>query len=87
NPLDSLIEETLDDIYDESLIPILIRTSDCPLRLGFNLENEIEGYSKSRVEAIRLSDGEKAVNSYVIPLNISDLLAQRLKDAADTLAQ
>ncbi|CAN0847541.1 hypothetical protein LINGRAHAP2_LOCUS5032, partial [Linum grandiflorum] len=50
-------------------------------------ENKIEGYSKSRIEAIRLSDGEKAVYSCVIPLNISDLLAQRLKDAADTLAQ
>ncbi|CAN0881799.1 hypothetical protein LINGRAHAP2_LOCUS14440, partial [Linum grandiflorum] len=39
------------------------------------------------MEAIRISDAEAFTFSSLAPVHISDLLAQRLKDAADTLAQ
>ncbi|CAN0903783.1 hypothetical protein LINGRAHAP2_LOCUS22739 [Linum grandiflorum] len=87
NRLNSLVDDDLDDVYDESLLPISTRTTESPLRSEFKLESAIEDNTTKRMKAIRISDTEAFKFSSLAPVHISDLLAQKLKDAAYTLAQ
>ncbi|CAN0904456.1 hypothetical protein LINGRAHAP2_LOCUS23103 [Linum grandiflorum] len=87
NRLNSLVDDDMDDVYDESLLPISTRTTESPLRSEFKLESAIEDYTTKKMEAIRISDAEAFNFSSLAPVPISYLLAQKLKDVADTLAQ
>ncbi|CAN0925009.1 hypothetical protein LINGRAHAP2_LOCUS34514, partial [Linum grandiflorum] len=72
NRLNSLVDDDLDDVYDESLLPISTVITEGPLRSELKYESAMDDYTTKMMEAITISDTEAVNFPSLAPAHISD---------------